>query len=90
MDMQKLGKITTGIIDTVIQNYDIMFNDSIRAAATPDYKCVDLIEVIVYLHNCLWECVYNERYDYMFHWANKIGSYVQDAATIQDCVFRSK
>ncbi len=90
MDKQKLKEITCWIIDTVIQNYDIMYNDSIREAATSDSKCVDLIEVIVYLHNCLWECVYNERYNYMFHWANKIGSYVQDAATIQDCAFRSK
>lgn len=28
---------------------------------------------IASLHNLLYEAVTGERYDYMFHWANKVG-----------------
>lgn len=33
---------------------------------------------IASLHNLLYEQVKGERYDYMVHWCNKIGSYVDD------------
>jgi hypothetical protein len=33
-----------------------------------------LIDVISSLHNLLYECVTGQRYDYAFHWCNKIGT----------------
>jgi len=33
-----------------------------------------LIDVISSLHNLLYECVTGQRYDYAFHWCNKIGN----------------
>ena len=39
---------------------------------------VDLVDIIASLHNLLYEAVTGERYDYMFHWANKCGSDCND------------
>lgn len=38
----------------------------------------DLIDIIATLHNLLTAEVTGERYDYMFHWCNKIGSDCKD------------
>lgn len=38
----------------------------------------DLIDIIATLHNLLYESVTGDRYDYMFHWCNKIGSDCKD------------
>ena len=38
----------------------------------------DLIDIIATLHNLLYESVTGNRYDYMFHWCNKIGSDCKD------------
>lgn len=38
----------------------------------------ELIDVISSLHNLLYECVTGQRYDYAFHWCNKIGSWTID------------
>ena len=37
-----------------------------------------LLSVIASLHNLLYEKETGERYDYMFHWANKQGGRIKD------------
>lgn len=70
MNEQKLNEITTYLKENVFKNPDIMY--------TEDDTILDLLEMIASLHNLLYEEVTGERYDYMFHWANKIGSWVDD------------
>lgn len=70
MNKQKLDEITTYLKENVFKNTDIMYTD--------DDTILDLLEMIASLHNLLYEAVTGERYDYMFHWANKIGSWVYD------------
>lgn len=70
MNEYKLNEITTYLKENVFKNPDIMYTD--------DDTILDLLEMIASLHNLLYEEVTGERYDYMFHWANKIGSWVYD------------
>lgn len=70
MNEHKLNEITTYLKENVFKNTDIMYTD--------DDMILDLLEMIASLHNLLYEAVTGERYDYMFHWANKISSWVYD------------
>lgn len=76
MTREELDNITVWIKDNVMRNSKIMFEDVARG--NDDYYDVDLIEVIASLHNMLYKEVTGEYYDYMFHWANKVGSWVYD------------
>ena len=71
----ELRVITDWLIEYVFRNSDIMFSDDIW---NQDIEFCgshfDLIDVIATLHNLLYQEVTGEKYDYMFHWANKIGS----------------
>jgi len=75
IDDEKLTRITHWLIRNVFRNPNILFNDAIRGETDKD---VDLVDVIASLHNLLYESVYDVRYDYMFHWANKEGSCCTD------------
>lgn len=75
MDKEKLNKITSFIKDNVWENSNVMF------------ACKELIEdgdiemltdIISSLHNLLYEEITGKRYDYAFHWCNKIGSVTTD------------
>ena len=82
IDKTKMDKITEWLIDNVFRNdyIETTYNRYL------DYKYVDgsyevnkginidLVDIIASLHNLLYECVTGERYDYMFHWTNKIGA----------------
>ena len=72
----KLNKIRTYLIDNIYRNPDIMFNDAIRGDDYSD-KYIDLIEIITDLYELLHQLIEGEEYDYMFHWANKIGAWVE-------------
>lgn len=76
MTKEELDNITVWIKENVMRNSKIMFIDTVRG--DDDYYDVDLIEVIASLHNMLYKEVTGEYYDYMFHWANKVGSWVYD------------
>ena len=76
MTREELDNITVWIKDNIMRNSKIMFEDAVRG--NDDYYDIDLIEVIASLHNMLYKEVTGEYYDYMFHWANKVGSYVYD------------
>ena len=99
MTKNELKMITDWLIENIVMNPDIMYPDAIRTAGKKNEKvttpkgnvtvptAIDLVAVIVYLHNRLYEEIAGEPYNYMFHWANKIGSYVDDEKTLQDCKY---
>ena len=76
MSKDALDAITWWIKVNIMRNDRIMFDDVIRGDGV--YQYIDLVEVIASLHNMLYKEVTGEYYDYMFHWANKVGSWVYD------------
>lgn len=76
MSEEKLDRIRSLIVNKIISNDYIMFDDKIRNYEEDDNE-LDLVEVIVDLYEYLHQIVTGEEYDYMFHWANKIGSWVE-------------
>lgn len=74
MKMKKLEKIRNFIIDGVMREPAYMFSEKIRGTTDDD---IDLIEIIASLYEELHREVMGEPYDYMFHWANKCGSWVE-------------
>lgn len=81
MTEEKLTEITTWIIKNIMRNDQIMFEPYVRGSYIRGdniYEEADLIEVIASLHNMLYKEVTGEYYDYMFHWANKVGGWVYD------------
>ena len=75
MKTEELDAIREFIVEKIITNQDIMFNNTIRTAAGYD---LDLIEVIASLYEKLHQEVTGEPYRYFFHFANKVGSRVED------------
>ena len=74
-----LNHITETLIEQVFRNENIMFNcrnDEYMVFIDGEYA--DLIDVIASLHNLLYEAVTGEKYDYMWHWANKVGAWCND------------
>lgn len=65
-----LNRIRKYLIENIYRNTDIMFNDTIR----PDNSDIDLIDIITGLYELLHLEITGESYDYMWHWANKIGA----------------
>lgn len=66
------------LIDHVFRNGFIMHEEEIRDALDIEARGnIDLIEVISGLYEILHAVVYDEPYDYMFHWANKCGSWCE-------------
>lgn len=72
MNEKDLDIIRDWLIDNIFRNESIMFDDNIR---TDD---LDLIEVIASLYEMLHREVTGKSYEYMFHWANKVGSWCED------------
>lgn len=70
MTKEQLAKITAYLKEKVWRNADVMHNQSTDS--------VDLVDIISSLHNLLCEEVTGSRYNYAFHWANKIGSWTED------------
>lgn len=73
MTEKQLNAITEYLKENVWRNADIMYADAVD---TKDGKHVS--DVISSLHNLLYEIVTGEKYNYAFHWANKIGSWTED------------
>lgn len=70
-DAERLNYIREYIVNNIMRESDIMNNEDCR-------NVVDLPEVIASLYELLHLIVTNEPYEYMFHWANKCGSWVDD------------
>ena len=63
------------IVNEIMRDGCIMFNDTIRG---DDFSCkIDLIGVIVGMYELIHLLTFNKPYGYMFHWANKCGSWVE-------------
>lgn len=78
-DNAKMNQITVWLIDNVFRNDVMLHDENIREAYTPEEPGkIDLVNIIASLHNLLYECVTGERYNYMFHWANKEGAWCDD------------
>lgn len=75
MTPEKLDKIRNVLVNEVYRNPNITLNDSIRG--NDGSSDIDLLEVITDLYEYLHILVKHETYDYMFHWANKSGSWVE-------------
>lgn len=80
MTKEQLDHIRIILIDDILRNPTIMFNDNIRGIENND---IDLISVIVDLYEELHKMVTGEKYNYMFHWANKVGSWVETGEFIK-------
>lgn len=59
----------------ILRDPTIMYNDYIRGTAKEQE--IDLIGVIVGMYEMLHRIIKGEKYNYMFHWANKCGSWVE-------------
>lgn len=72
-----IAKVRVWLVDELFRNPNVMFNDEIRECDLGNGEVVDLMEVISCLYEIIHNLQYNESYDYMFHWANKCGSWVE-------------
>lgn len=80
---RQLEEVRTWIIDNVMEDAEIMFDD-IRNTKP------DLVEVIASLYELLHREVTGQSYNYMFHWANKIGAWVENDRIFTDMIERGK
>lgn len=79
MTEKQLNELTYWLRENVFKNKDIMYNGWLwKQEIDKDNVDADLIDIIASLHNIIHELVTGERYDYMFHWCNKIGADCND------------
>lgn len=76
IDQKKLKEITEFLANNVFRDIEIMHED--LPGVKIDGCEVDLVDIIASLHNLLCEAVTGNRYNYMFHWANKAGAWTFD------------
>lgn len=69
MTKEKLDVITGFIIKIMRDGWSYVYDED---------KNYELLEIVASLHNELYKEVTGEYYDYMFHWANKCGMWVED------------
>ena len=75
MEVGKLNAIRKFIVEYIMRDDQVMYSDEARDVG-PHH--IDLIYVIASLYEELHKEVTGEPYEYMFHWANKVGSWVDD------------
>lgn len=78
---KELDEITSWLKENIWRNTDVMYGYDYRKdlpVFSPDHREIDMIDIITSLHNLLYEAVTGKRYDYAFHWANKIGAWTED------------
>ena len=79
MTQLQLQKLTQLLVEKIFRNDKFMysaFNDII--ITFDDGTPANAADIIASLHNLLCEAVTGNRYNYMFHWANKCGSCCED------------
>jgi hypothetical protein len=84
IDKNKLAYVRKYLINEVFRNPNCVFDDNIRGY---DGFNPDLIDIICDLYEYLHVLLYNEPYDYMFHWANKVGGWV-DTGLFDDIIIK--
>lgn len=75
MEKGQLKQIRDFIINYIMRDSYVMYSDEARDVGRHH---IDLIYVIASLYEELHKQVTGEPYEYMFHWANKVGSWVED------------
>lgn len=82
MTQTQLYKITKWLSENIFRNVDVMFprydESEDESVILIDGEQVLLTDIIASLHNLLCEAVTGNRYNYMFHWTNKIGACCED------------
>lgn len=74
MTPEELKVIRDFIVNYIMRDCDVMYSE----ARDVGHEHIDLICIIASLYNELHKEVTGEYYDYMFHWANKVGSWVEE------------
>lgn len=77
MTVEQLNAITSYLKEKIWRNADVMFMQSDNQGCEeidPSY----LVDIISSLHNLLYEVVTGNRYNYAFHWCNKVGAWTED------------
>ena len=74
MNEKELKIIREFIIDKIIRDPDMF----VKCLDIDVNEELDLIDVIIGLYNMLHRSVTGKDYDYMWHWANKIGFWCDD------------
>lgn len=76
---KQLNNIRDWLIFNIFRNPNAIYNDNARECHTDGYdKIIDMVDIIATLYNLLHKEVTGEAYDYMFHWANKVGGEVRE------------
>ena len=78
MNEKQLDILTAWLKEHIFMNPEIMFNDLVWDESI-DFDA-SVTDIIASLHNIICELVTGEKYDYMWHWCNKIGSDCNDNA----------
>lgn len=73
---EQLDNITSWLKWHIFRNMNVMWAEDPETEKGDQYY--DLIDIIASLHNLLYEAIETERYDYMWHWTNKIGADCND------------
>lgn len=79
MTQLQLQKLTQLLVEKIFRNDKFMYsalNDII--ITFDDGTPANAADIIASLHNLLCEAVTGNRYNYMFHWANKCCSWCED------------
>lgn len=74
---EKVDKLRAFLIENIFRNPQYMFDDNIRGLEGEGLNYLDLISVICDMYEYIHILTFNKPYDYMFHWANKCGSWVE-------------
>ena len=76
MSNEKLTEIREYIVNNIMRNPDYVFSNQVRGDQYGEMN-LDLLEVIASLYEVLHREVTGVPYDYMFHWTNKVGGWVE-------------
>lgn len=74
MTEEELKLIRDFIVENIARNPDVF----IKCLDIDVTAQLDVIDIIVGLYDMLHKAVTGENYDYMWHWANKIGFWCED------------
>lgn len=74
MTEEELTKIRDYIVENIVRNPDVF----IKCLDIDVDAHLDVTDIIVGLYDMLHKAVTGENYDYMWHWANKIGFWCED------------
>lgn len=77
MTVEQLNAITSYLKEKVWINADVMYMQSDNQGCE-EIEPSDLVDIISSLHNLLYEVVTGNRYNYAFHWCNKVGAWTED------------